>query len=71
MTFNAKVKGNFVYITDEKLKDKLIEQGFEPLYKSNSEKDIWIFARNEGILGHLMFDKENKDKFITSDRMTF
>jgi len=71
VTFSAKVKGDFVYVVKEGLRSRLIKHGFKPLHKLNSSQDVWVFAKTEEILGHLMFNKEDKENFVTSDRMMF
>ena len=59
---------NFTYVTDEKLKDKLIYKGFKLIQKSNNiSQQIWIFEN----IPPTEFDINDKLKYINSNKMMF
>ena len=72
MTPNASVKGNFVYVFNEELKNTLVRNGLKPLYsKKLNNIDVWVFVRDENVLGHLVFNRDNDEKYVLSDKMMF
>lgn len=55
----------FIYVTDKKSKDKLVELGYE-LLKGNDKIAIWVFKNKEG----QKFDSLNIS-YVISDVLTF
>jgi hypothetical protein len=59
---------NFTYVTDEKLKEKLVHKGFKLLQKSdNSSQQIWIFEN----IPPTEFSDYDKSKHINTNKMMF
>ena len=65
MTLNASVKGNLVYVSNEALKDLLMQKGFQPLHITHvNKKKTWVFEKNREMIGLLNFSKPNSDVVI-------
>ena len=64
---------NYLYVTDAKLKDKLLSQQYEILQElNNTNQTIWIFALNpDGFTFNLKeFEAlSNNDKCFISDKL--
>lgn len=55
---------NFIYTTNEKIKDKLLQNNYTLIKKENNLKDIYIFNND----GNLTFDKNDiKEIFFSNE----
>lgn len=60
----------FLYVTDEALKDKLLNNGCSLLQEINSVNMMWVFEADLNLLSLGLPEYSDKNKCVLQDRLT-